>query len=34
VRKIEDAAAAVVDVFTNADQLHHRLDPGISNEPE
>ncbi|MFZ0607743.1 MAG: hypothetical protein WAM75_08725 [Xanthobacteraceae bacterium] len=34
VDRIESAAAAVVDIFTNADVLHHQLDPGISNEPE
>jgi hypothetical protein len=34
VERIEGAAAAVVDVFTSAERLHQRLDPGISREPE
>jgi hypothetical protein len=32
--KIAHAVGAVVDVFTDAERLHHRLDPDISNEPE
>jgi hypothetical protein len=32
--KIESAVAAVVDIFTDAERLHHKLEPDISNEPE
>jgi hypothetical protein len=35
--KIAHALGAVVDVFTDAERLHHKLDPedpDISNEPE
>lgn len=32
--KIANAVGAVVDVFTDAERLHHKLEPGISNEPE
>ncbi len=32
--KIAGAVGAVVDIFTDAERLHHKLEPGISNEPE
>ena len=32
--KIADAVGAVVDIFTDAERLHHKLEPDISNEPE
>jgi hypothetical protein len=32
--KIANAVGAVVDNFTDAERLHHKVDPGISNEPE
>lgn len=32
--KIESAIAAVADIFTDAERLHHKLEPDISNEPE
>ena len=32
--KIAGAVGAVVDIFTNAERLHHKLEPDISNEPE
>lgn len=32
--KIADAVTAVVDILTNAERLHRKLDPGVSNEPE
>jgi hypothetical protein len=32
--KIAGAFTAVVDILTDAERLHHKLDPGISNEPE
>ena len=32
--KIEREFAAVADTLTDAEELHHKLDPGISNEPE
>ncbi len=34
VEKVEGAVGAMVDIFTDAERLHRRLDPGISNEPE
>jgi len=33
-QKIAGAFTAVVDILTDAERLHHRLDPGISREPE
>jgi len=32
--KVADAFTAIVDILTDAEQLHHKLDPGVSNEPE
>jgi hypothetical protein len=32
--KIAGAVSAVVDIFTSAERLHHKLEPDISNEPE
>lgn len=32
--KIASAVGSVLDVFTDAERLHHRLEPDISNEPE
>ena len=32
--KVADAVTAVVDILTDAERLHHKLDPGVSNEPE
>jgi hypothetical protein len=32
--KIADAVTAVVDILTDAERLHRKLDPGVSNEPE
>ncbi|MGH6672149.1 MAG: hypothetical protein ACRECV_09285 [Xanthobacteraceae bacterium] len=34
VQRIEGAFTAVADILTDAEQLHHRLEPTISNEPE
>jgi hypothetical protein len=34
VQRVEGAFGAVADILTDAEQLHHRLDPGISKEPE
>lgn len=34
VEKVEDAFTAVVDILTDAERLHHKLDPGVSREPE
>jgi hypothetical protein len=34
VQRVEGAFGAVADILTDAEQLHHRLEPGISNEPE
>jgi hypothetical protein len=33
-RKVAGAFNAVVDVFTDAERLHQKLDPDISREPE
>ncbi len=32
--KVADAFTAIVDILTDAERLHHKLDPGVSNEPE
>ena len=32
--KSKARSAAVVDIFTDAERLHHKLEPDISNEPE
>lgn len=32
--KIGSAVGAVIDILTDAERLHHKLEPGISNEPE
>jgi hypothetical protein len=32
--KVSGAFHAIVDTFTDADRLHHQLDPGVSKEPE
>lgn len=34
VQRIEGAVSAVFDTLTDAERLHHKLDPGISPEPE
>ena len=33
-RKVADAFKAVVDTLVDAEQLHHKLDPEVSREPE
>lgn len=33
-QKIEGAVAAAVDILTDAERLHHKLEPGISQIPE
>ena len=33
-QKVEGAFEAVLDVLTDAEQLHHKLEPEISTEPE
>jgi len=33
-QKIEGAVAAAVDILTDAERLHHKLEPGISQTPE
>ena len=32
--KVAGVFSAVVDIFTDAERLHHKLEPDISNEPE
>jgi hypothetical protein len=32
--RIVDAFTAVVDTLTDAERLHHKMDPGVSREPE
>ena len=32
--KVAGAFTAVVDILTDAERLHHKLDPGVSREPE
>ncbi len=32
--KVADAFTAIVDTLTDAERLHHKLDPGVSREPE
>jgi hypothetical protein len=32
--EVEDAVTEVADIFTEAERLHQKLDPGISREPE
>lgn len=32
--KIVEAFTAVLDTLTDAEQLHHKMDPGVSREPE
>ena len=34
LHKVEDVFTAVVDTLTDAERLHHKLDPGVSREPE
>ena len=33
-KKVAHAFTAVVDTLTDAERLHHKLDPGVSPEPE
>jgi hypothetical protein len=33
-REAEDVIRGIGDIFSNAEQLHQRLDPGVSREPE
>ncbi|GEM_PF-711469 len=33
-QKIEGAVAAVIDTLTDAERLHHKLDPGVPPIPE
>ena len=33
-QKIEGAVAAAIDILTDAERLHHKLEPGISQTPE
>ena len=32
--KVEDVATEIVDILTDAERLHRKLDPGVSREPE
>ena len=32
--KVAGAFSTVVDILTDAERLHHKLDPGVSREPE
>ena len=34
IAEIAGAYTAVADAFTEAERLHHKLDPGVSREPE
>jgi len=34
IGKVEGAITAIVDTITDAERLHHQLDPGVSREPE
>jgi hypothetical protein len=34
VERLEGAVGAVADIFTDAEQLHHRLDPDPSRDPD
>jgi len=34
LHKVDDVFTAVVDTLTDAERLHHKLDPGVSREPE
>jgi hypothetical protein len=33
-QKVAGAFHAIVDTLSDAEQLHHKLDPGVSREPE
>ena len=33
-QKIEGAVEAAIDILTDAERLHHKLDPGVSPIPE
>jgi hypothetical protein len=33
-REAEDIIRGIGDIFSDAEQLHQRLDPGVSREPE
>jgi hypothetical protein len=32
--KVEDVIKEIADIFTDAERLHQKLDPGVSREPE
>jgi phenylalanyl-tRNA synthetase alpha subunit len=32
--EVEDVVTEIADIFTDAERLHQKLDPGISREPE
>jgi len=32
--RVADVFTAIVDTLTDAERLHHKLDPGVSREPE
>jgi hypothetical protein len=34
LHEVEEVVTEVGDIFSDAEQLHQRLDPGISREPE
>jgi hypothetical protein len=34
VHKVEDVITGIGDIFTDAERLHQKRDPGISREPE